>query len=258
MVATVRLVGRSTRVTASSRGAPRSPGATLAIHSAHRRRRWPQRAQGRAVARRRPRWSPGRSGPPCRRRPAPKEPRRPRSRTRRREGGMTAANRPRSKAGTVTPVPVGVGGGWVDREVLGCRRRLGMRLRQAAPRRPASRASVEREAATAGGWRGWHGPAPLPGLQSGASFRPTPDAPSNSSNATRPPRPAAGATGRARGSSPTRRRRILAVASSSHRWCGSFSDPRGQFVGAIAFTRGCERNFWSFAQTTWARRFSAV
>jgi len=31
----------------------------------------------------------------------------------------------------------------------------------------------------------------------------------------------------------------------------SFSDLRGQFVGAIAFTRGCERNFWSFAQTTW-------
>ena len=33
--------------------------------------------------------------------------------------GMAAANRPRSKAGTVTPVPVGVGGGWVDRGVLG-------------------------------------------------------------------------------------------------------------------------------------------
>jgi hypothetical protein len=32
--------------------------------------------------------------------------------------GMTAANRPRSKAGTMTPVPVGVGGGWVDRGVL--------------------------------------------------------------------------------------------------------------------------------------------
>src|SRR4029453_430174 len=33
-----------------------------------------------------------------------------------RGGGMTAANRPRSKAGTVAPA--GVGGGWVDLEVL--------------------------------------------------------------------------------------------------------------------------------------------
>ena len=77
----------------------------------------------------------------------------------------------------------------------GCRRRLRMRLRQAAPRRPASCASVERQAATAGGWRGWHGPAPLPGLQSGASFLPTPDAPGNSSNGTRLPYPPQGQPG---------------------------------------------------------------
>ena len=250
MVATVRLVARSMRVTASSRGAPRSPGATLAIHNAHRRRRWPQRAQGRAVARRRPRWSPGRSGPSCRRRPAPKGPRRPRSRTRRREGdgrGEPAA----VEGGDGDP---GAGGrGWRLGRSRGARGvgdvcACGCGKQHRDDQRLVPAWSAKRRRPEVGGV----GMAQLPSQGSRVEHPSYPHrmgpAILERNEASRIRRRG---TGRVRGSSPTRRRRILAVAWSGHRWCGSFSDPRGQFVGAIAFTRGCERNFWSFAQTTW-------
>jgi hypothetical protein len=175
MVATLRLVARSMRVTASSRGAPRSPGATLAIHSAHRRRRWLQRAQGRAVARRRPRWSPGRSGPPCRRRPAPKGPRRPRSRT----GAGKGDDRGE---------PAAVEGGHDDPGAGGARWRLG-RSRVLGVSATSAHAAAASSTATIG---------------------------------------------------------VLC-----QRGARSGDGQRLAGLSAIAFTRACERNFWSFAQTTW-------
>ena len=199
------------------------------------------------MARRRPRWSPGRSGPSGRRRPAPKGPRRPRSRTRRREGdgrGEPAA----VEGGDGDP---GAGGrGWRLGRSRGARGSATSAHAAAASSTATTSVLCQREAATAGGWRGWHGPAPLPGLQSGASFLPTPDAPGRFHEHNEASRIRRRATGQAKGSSPTRWRRQLTVASSGHRWYGSSSNPRGQFVGALAFTRGCERNFWSFAQTT--------
>src|SRR5215211_4517517 len=127
-VATVRPVARSMRVTASLPGVPRSPGATRAAHSARlptamasasagTRRGLPTTAlDARSIRTTVPETrtqsfplatvmvaAPGR--------------------------GMTAANRPRSKAGTVALVSVGAAGGWVDRGLLGV---------SAAPAHPAA------------------------------------------------------------------------------------------------------------------------
>jgi hypothetical protein len=85
--------------------------------------------------------------------------------------GMTAANRSRSKAGTVAPVPVGVGGGWVDLGVLGV---------SAAPEHPAAAnssqtASVRQRGRQGSGGRRVAGPAMahlLPGLQTEHPFLP--------------------------------------------------------------------------------------
>jgi len=165
--------------------------------------------------------------------------------------GMTAANRPRSKAGTVTPVPVGVGGGWVDRGVLGV---SATSAHAAAASSTATTSVLCQRGARSGDGRSLAGVGmahlPSQGSRAEHPFLPTPDAPGNSSNGTRPPGSAAGQPGgqeevRVHAGEHTGRGVV------GHRWCGSFSDPRGQFVGAIAFTQGCERNFWSFAQTTW-------
>jgi hypothetical protein len=81
------------------------------------------------------------------------------------EIGMTAANRPRSKAGTVTTVPVGVCGGWVDRRVLGV---SAAPEHAAAASSPSTTSNLCQRSATRrppeiGG--DWHGAAPFPGLQ---------------------------------------------------------------------------------------------
>jgi hypothetical protein len=205
MVATVRLVARSTRVTASSRGAPRSPGArTPSATVTH---------------------------------PAPGR-------------GMTAANRPRSKAGTVTPVPAGVGDGWVDRGVLGV---SATSAHAAAASRTATTSVLCQRGArsgTAGGWRGWHGPPPLPGLQSGASFphRMRPAVPRTERGLPDPPQGQPGGQEEVRVHAgdaywPWRGRVIGGAEASATREASSSA--RSPSPG------GCERNFWSFAQTTW-------
>src|SRR5215218_7350119 len=166
MVATVRPDSRSMRVTASLPSAPRSPGATPATHSAP----W---ATAMAAA------SAGtRSGSPTTwlvagsiRTTVPEAPstQRTPSATARLLApgrGMTAANRPRSKAGTV--VPLGAGGGGIERGLPGV---------SAPPEHPAAAsstatASIRPRGAQEDGGRRVAGPAMahLPGLQSEHPF----------------------------------------------------------------------------------------
>jgi hypothetical protein len=128
MVATLRPVARSMRVTASSSGASRSPEATLAAHSTPSPTAMASRAQGPEVASRPPRWSRGRSQPPCWRR-APRGSRRPRSCSRRQEGGwLRRTGRGRRQA----PLPLCRWAWMAAGSIAGCswcRRRRSTRLR---------------------------------------------------------------------------------------------------------------------------------
>src|SRR5215218_2804467 len=169
-VASVRPVARSMRVTASSPGLARSPGATPATHSAP----WPTAIASASAG--------TRSGSPTAVLVAGSIPTtvpEPSSTHSFPSGtvmllapgrAMTAAKRSRSKAGTVAPAPVGVAGGWVDRVVLGVSaasahpaaatstattRVLGQRLKRNGDGRQLPRSA-------------WH--TPLPGLQTEHPF----------------------------------------------------------------------------------------
>src|SRR4029450_2277593 len=142
-VATLRAVARSMRVTVSSPGAARSPGAMLAAHSA----RLPT-AMASAFAGTR-RGSPAAAlvagSMPTTVPEAPSTQSFPPATVMLAAPGtaMTAANRSRAKAGTVV---VGAGGGWVD----------GLRGLSAAPEHPAaaSRTATASVLGQRGGRRG--------------------------------------------------------------------------------------------------------